>query len=99
LGDRSVSSLSGGLIYFQTNKVVILWTYTSWKNKKGEKMKKKGSVTTDHEITSRLSKALPTTNDSPMKMNENRIRSKTDRSKLRALHEALQDPITVHEGI
>jgi len=63
-------------------------------------MKTKGTVTTDHEITSRLSKSLPTTKYNPKKLNEDRIRSKGDRSKLMALQEALQDPITVYyEGI
>lgn len=62
-------------------------------------MEKNVIVTTDHEITSRLSKTLPTTKHGPKKMNEGRIRSKSDCSKLMALQEALQDPITICEGI
>ena len=62
-------------------------------------MKKKVIVTPDQEITSQLTKALPATKYSPKKMNKDRIRSKGDGSKLMALQEALQDPITVYEGI
>jgi hypothetical protein len=61
-------------------------------------MRKNAIVTTDHEITSRLSKAIPTTKYGPKKTNEGRMRSKGDCRKLMALQEALQDPITVCEG-
>lgn len=56
-------------------------------------------VTTDKEITSRLTKTIPTPAYDPEKVNKGRVRSKSDCSKLIALQEALQDPIKVCEGM
>lgn len=61
-------------------------------------MKKNVIVTIDQEITYRLSKALPTKRYNPGKMNKQRDKSKSDGSKLIALQDALQDPVTIYEG-
>lgn len=61
-------------------------------------MRKNAIVTTDHETSSQLPKAVPTAKYGPKKMNEGRASAKRDSRKLMALQEALQDPITVCEG-
>ena len=61
-------------------------------------MRKNVIVATDHEITSRASKTIPTAKYGTKKMNEVRTISKNECSKLMALQEALQDPIAVCEG-
>lgn len=61
-------------------------------------MGKNVNVTPDHEINSRISKTLPTTEYGPKKTTGGQTRSNSDCRKFMALQEALQDPITVYEG-
>lgn len=55
-------------------------------------------VTTDQKTNTRKPKALPKTKYSSKKSNEGQVRSKSDRSKLMALQDALQDPNKGCEG-
>jgi hypothetical protein len=61
-------------------------------------MEKNPTMTTDHENTSRKSKSLSKTKHTSQKKNEDLNKSKSDSSKLMALQDALQDPITNCEG-
>lgn len=61
-------------------------------------MQKKTIVTPDHKIISRKSKSLQKKKNSSKKMNDGQVGSKSDRGKLMALQDALQDQITLSEG-
>lgn len=61
-------------------------------------MQNNAIVTTDKEVIYRKSKSLPNKKSGPKKIDEGQIRSKSDSSKLMALQDALQDPITHCEG-
>ncbi|MFT5731106.1 MAG: hypothetical protein ACI8PB_005299 [Desulforhopalus sp.] len=62
-------------------------------------MQKNAIVTTDHKIISRKSKSLQKTKNGSKKMNKGQVGSISDRDKLMALQDALQDPTPVCEGI
>lgn len=62
-------------------------------------MKNNIAVTTVHKSSLKKSIALPEKKDIPTKINEDRVKSKSACSKLMALHDALQDPVTGCEGI
>lgn len=61
-------------------------------------MQKNTNVKTDHEIISRKSKPSPKKKYDSKNMSDGQVRSRGDCSKLKALQDALQDPITNHEG-
>lgn len=61
-------------------------------------MQKNTNVKTDHEIISRKSKASPKKNYDSKSQSDGQVGSKGDCSKLMALQDALQDPITNLEG-
>lgn len=61
-------------------------------------MQKNTNVKTDHNKISRKSKALSKKQYDSKKMSDSKVRSRRDCSKLMALHDALQDPITNREG-
>ena len=71
---------------------------THEKKSKGEKMGINKISKTDHKTTSKKSKDVPKTKCASKK-NEGQKRSKTDRSRLMALQDALQDPLTGCEGL
>ena len=61
-------------------------------------MQKDTNVKTDHKIISRKSKASPKKKYDSKSMSDSQVGSRSDCSKLMALQDALQDPITKHEG-
>lgn len=61
-------------------------------------MGKNAIMTKDHETTSGKSRVLSKAKYGHKKLNEGQVKSKSDYSKLMALHDALQDPITNCEG-
>lgn len=61
-------------------------------------MQKNINVKTDHEIISRKSKDSPKKNYDSKNMSDGQVGSRGDSSKLMALQDALQDPITNREG-
>jgi len=61
-------------------------------------MQKNPIVTTDHKIISRKSKSLQKKKNGSKKMNDGQVGSISDRGKLMALQDALQDQITFCEG-
>ncbi len=61
-------------------------------------MQKNEIVTNDQVVKCRKPKTLPNTKHGSKKMNEGQIGPRSNRSKLMALHDALQDPITGREG-
>ncbi len=61
-------------------------------------MQKKTIVTPDHKIISQKSRSLQKKKNGSKKMNDGQIGSKSDRGKLMALQDALQDQITFSEG-
>jgi hypothetical protein len=61
-------------------------------------MQKNPFVTTDSEVTSRKSETSSNTHCSSKKMTEGQMRPRSNRSKLMALQDALQDPVIACEG-
>ncbi len=61
-------------------------------------MQKNINVKTDHEIISRKSKDSPKKKYNSKSMSDDQVGSRGDSSKLMALQDALQDPITNREG-
>ena len=61
-------------------------------------MQKNKIVTQDHKIISKKTIPSPTAKYGTENLKEDRIKSKSDRRKFKALHDALEDPITICEG-
>ena len=61
-------------------------------------MQKNINVKTDHKIISGKSKASPEKKYASKSMSDGQVRPRSDCGKLMALQDALQDPITDHEG-
>ncbi len=61
-------------------------------------MQKNANDKTDHEIISRKSKASPKKKCDSKRMSDGQVGSRSDSRKLMSLQDALQDPITNHEG-
>ena len=61
-------------------------------------MQKNTNVKTDHKIISQKSKASPKKKCDSKSKRTDQVGSKSDYKKLMALQDALQDPITNHEG-
>ncbi len=61
-------------------------------------MQKNTNVKTDHEIISRKSKASPKKKCDSKSMSDGQVGFRGDCSRLMALQDALQDPITNREG-
>jgi len=61
-------------------------------------MQKNTNVKTDHKIISRKSKVSPKKKYDSKSMSDGQVGSRGDSSKLMALQDALQDPITNVEG-